>query len=590
MNELNVWESSNRYKDISIEDFLQKIKNGEIKDLYIGRKFTPGDQITNMLEKSNNKIINYTSDQHPITFPINPIFGYPSISIEYFKKYEKEIKEAFLYSYEHTSDKYYAIYDFTFSQELLDKLLEIENVTLSFYNVKLTPQQLKQIKDKHIDATLDRKQISSRYIFGYTTFMEAKTQKRFYLSKNDLEVCNIDDFIYFNPEAVFSLHEYNYANEEEYLEKTFTFMEKLDQLNKNFGFNIKIEKRSTLKKFLQKYHFKNVYINHITNDLYDYPYQEYMEEEKILDSLVEPILKANLSPMERFIAVYNIVKNFKPYKENSNDVNQSRFLRYILHNDFMVCVGYAKLLECLLERVGINANGIGVMTDVSYDEGFDQDKPEEKPVDLRGHARVIVSLDDDKYNIHGLFMSDPTWDNGLDKDYLNYSLMTMDNMTIDNRMFSFSIIDPLLSFHSFKEFVRQVNFILKRTIDVETQREERSNISYPKIVLDVYRIVCKGILHNIRCDIKNSYFQDLLKKCQTEQDYQDFLTELGHYLLERINQPISRDVLFKVNDNIRKRINNWDTTTAKMDTENRDLAKFPYEVPKDDEHMIIPRR
>ena len=69
--------------------------------------------------------------------------------------------------------------------------------------------------------------------------------------------------------------------------------------------------------------------------------------------LIEPIKNSNLSPLEKFIAIYNVVKNFKPYKESPDQLEESRYLRYILNNEYMVCVGYAKLLKILCEKVGI---------------------------------------------------------------------------------------------------------------------------------------------------------------------------------------------------------------------------------------------
>ena len=64
-----------------------------------------------------------------------------------------------------------------------------------------------------------------------------------------------------------------------------------------------------------------------------------MEEEKKLEELVKDIKTSNLSQFEKFIAVYNIVKNYKEFKENENNRDQARALRYILDNEYMVCVG-----------------------------------------------------------------------------------------------------------------------------------------------------------------------------------------------------------------------------------------------------------
>ena len=317
--------------------------------------------------------------------------------------------------------------------------------------------------------------------------------------------------------------------------------------------------------------------------------QRLIDEEKILNDLIEPIKKADLSPLEKFIAVYNIVKNFKPYKENKDDLMQSRYLRYILHNDYMVCVGYATLLECLLDKVEVPADYISVIADTSYDGGFDQNNPTEKVVEQSGHARVIDNMDDDKYNIHGLYMSDPTWDNGLKKDYLNHALMTFDNMTIDKRMFFFTFYHPILSFHSFNEFSRQVNYLLKHKINEAVNSKYKIYDNMNEIVLAAYKWVAKEILKTIECDDKIRYFKSLLNECECEKDYENLFTELGHYLLIRINKPIDKEIIMQANDEVRRKIDGINENTARMDFSEIDLKVFPYQIPDDESHDITAR-
>ena len=81
----------------------------------------------------------------------------------------------------------------------------------------------------------------------------------------------------------------------------------------------------------------------------------------ILNIMVKDIKTSNLSPFEKYIAVYNIVKSYKKYNYFLGDEDKdqkyskhSRNINLILLNDFIVCAGYAKLLEILLNIVGIN--------------------------------------------------------------------------------------------------------------------------------------------------------------------------------------------------------------------------------------------
>ena len=58
---------------------------------------------------------------------------------------------------------------------------------------------------------------------------------------------------------------------------------------------------------------------------------------------------------------------FKEYKECEKDKSEARNLYKILDNEYMVCVGYAKLLSDLLSKLNINNTTLGITIDVSYE-------------------------------------------------------------------------------------------------------------------------------------------------------------------------------------------------------------------------------
>lgn len=137
---------------------------------------------------------------------------------------------------------------------------------------------------------------------------------------------------------------------------------------------------------------------------------EILEIEEILDLFVSDIKNSDLSPYERYIAVYSMVKSFKEYKyyKNSREEDikypdESRNIYFTLFNDYMVCVGYVFLLKKLLKKVGINS--IEVSTTIGKSP---------KP----NHAKCLVNIVDPKYNIDGYFMNDITNDNSIsEKDF-----------------------------------------------------------------------------------------------------------------------------------------------------------------------------
>ncbi len=129
----------------------------------------------------------------------------------------------------------------------------------------------------------------------------------------------------------------------------------------------------------------------------------------------------DLSPVEKLAFGYDIMKTFE-YKEATNeDVFESREPYKIIKTGNIVCVGYTNMLAEILK----GTEGIS-FTDFSVSCYKEDDKT------LSGyHSRGLVKVDDDKYNIHGVYVVDPTWDsykkNGnerLGKDYTALDLYT----------------------------------------------------------------------------------------------------------------------------------------------------------------------
>ena len=118
-----------------------------------------------------------------------------------------------------------------------------------------------------------------------------------------------------------------------------------------------------------------------------------IDSEKFLNMIVDDIKSRNLSPFEQYLLVFQLVRNFKYYKEEcaGESLSKSRGLYRILNNDYIVCAGYTELLVTLCERLGINAKFERLIS---------------KSV---AHARPYFHLIDEKYGIDGFYISEPTW-------------------------------------------------------------------------------------------------------------------------------------------------------------------------------------
>ena len=128
----------------------------------------------------------------------------------------------------------------------------------------------------------------------------------------------------------------------------------------------------------------------------DATYEEFLNMRSTIDYYKELIETSDLSPVEKVAYVYDILKTMR-YQENHEDKSRSRNIHAIVTDGNIVCVGYAAFAKQLLNELGIKCLNVGVTCKAQ--EGTDG-----------GHARNIVRVDDDKYNIHGIFALDITWD------------------------------------------------------------------------------------------------------------------------------------------------------------------------------------
>ncbi len=159
---------------------------------------------------------------------------------------------------------------------------------------------------------------------------------------------------------------------------------------------------------------------------------EAIQTEEKIRSLLEPVMmiKNQLSPFELYTKLYEIVKDFKEYRmeEETMYYGESRSVSEILFNDYIVCAGYVNLLQTFCKRFGLTTGYMPVS--VMHDE-------QENPT-ITNHVRLFVHLNDEKYDIDGVYISDPTWDSMGETKY-NHLLMTFEE--IDRERDSKGIFD-----------------------------------------------------------------------------------------------------------------------------------------------------
>lgn len=616
MKFVNIWDLSN-FKNLQytndINVLLELIKSGKILSIRIQDRFELGDKVNSTIEAVFAKkgvSVNFVSDDKPILISSNDLIP-TYISIKFYQAHEREIKEAYYEYFATSTNNYISIPSFAYTPQLIDILIKKDVEWIDFYDIELTEDEIKKLKDNFINATVHNNgesiQVSSNIAIGNYSRKQIEKENHLFLSLQDLVNSNLDNVIYINNNSKISiLNREKGFSEEDYYKVVKDLLEHLSKAGKHYVVEFDVDNRSVFKEVFNGKQFANVDL-FIKNDLYNYPYEDYLEEEKRLDKLVEPIKSKNLSPLERYLAVYNIVKNFKPYKENTNQYEESRYIRYILDNEYMVCVGYAKLLEVLCEKVGIRTTDLSVGVDISYDKDV---STSETPVEYGGHARCMVSIDDDKYGVHGIYVADPTWDNNLAENRLNFALMTSAKTVTGKRMLFYDMYHPILDINTFDDFNKQVNYLFKRHLEevnktqslflydylsFQEQVRMKEDIVYRDKMISKVRIVMayqktiEALLSTITCELEVNKFYKELYECKTEKDFTNLLTNIGHYLLTRVNQPVSSETVIMASVNATAIIKGLSEEEKQAEYErtrknlyDRELIQFPYQVEEPD--------
>ncbi len=216
---------------------------------------------------------------------------------------------------------------------------------------------------------------------------------------------------------------------------------KKDKFNINFYINI-YDRRNFLYEAFDDYEQNCRIIVYNQTDI-DAPsnMNEYIAEEKKIYEMMEFFYsqEEKLSPFEKLLWLYHDVCSFRTYQmeEEWEDADISRTLHKILFNDKITCVGFCRLLIDMARRVGLE-----IWEVLSMDEDF------------YDHMCSLVSLQDDKYDIHGVYLLDPTNDNETDKSfYLLSRFMLTPEQCLTNTMTSLYIAGySLFSDYSYGEF------------------------------------------------------------------------------------------------------------------------------------------
>ena len=597
---INIWSS--KKKDTchflyTIEDLILYINSSNNIDILIQDNSKTDDPLCRLdYNLSKNIKVTYTDKEYPITI-INHNRRTEKILINtnFYNTHKEAIKKIItskLLEKIANNPPYISVPDFIVDENFINEFIlsdKLEGISIyiqKILGINFNNKDIEKLQKAYRNVHYDNNEISSDRVIETYTMKGIKESNNISLTTNlsekDLENFKYIDnnkVIFINPNERFyiKINIESHYNEREYFEKIKNILNVINTHNKSYTIGIKVRNRELFEQsnIIKLYPNINFIID---NDLHRYTLDEYLKEEEKLNLLVKPIKESNLSPYEKFIAVYNIVKQFKPYKENDEKPEEARYLRHILNNEFIVCVGFQTLLETLLHKVGIPVMEIGVKVDNEYKEN--------KGSNLSGHARNIVKIDDNKYNIHGIYITDATWDNSMNFDLYRFINLTFDETKEGRHIEKLESFDLLLDFHNPKEFSEKINFYIKNEIHSNKRPKteiEKITRAYEYLFYDILYILEK-LDYDKYIYFFNKYNNDISKLIEKieisemlsqpnnnlkdlDNLFSEFLTEYLKYIIPLSNNKIDNKILYEAIKEVKRVIKNYDENTINKEFE-----------------------
>lgn len=262
--------------------------------------------------------------------------------------------------------------------------------------------------------------IAKKVSFNTDSYKKLNVDKYLGYDKTNLTI-NLPFNLYFIEDCLYS--------EEDDFDKLLKYINDIEILNIKFNSLDVVDKViSTIFKIEKKIGKKIKFINCITDNrtitdieklrfledgriikiwyedgITDCSIDEFIVMRKYIDSILSSI-NNKLSNFEKVIYVYDIVKKFNYKSSLDNHSMDGRQLHKIFNTGNIVCSGFSRVITEVLNELGIRS---GIYKLITKDNEL--------------HARSLVHIVDDKYNINAIYSMEPTWESAINTDYA-YSL------------------------------------------------------------------------------------------------------------------------------------------------------------------------
>ena len=261
---------------------------------------------------------------------------------------------------------------------------------------------------------------------------------------------------------------------------------------------------------------------------------EFINMRQILSFFKNEYSTYNLSNLEKITLCYDFTKFFSYNVEIRDYKTDSRSVAKSLYTGYIVCEGYAKIFCALLKELGIDSNLVYI---------------KDKKNNRGGHGRLIVNIDDSKYNIKSPYAFDPTWDSNHEdylvstdekEEYKSKKDFKENDIAIRKLPSSIRYLDYLVPLNEYSLYFKD------EEIDRIVKYSTGEKVPLTNELLN-YMNSCNG---REKTRIDYSLFDSLIRKIKKIEGYSD--NQIDYYINDALN--IMKKERYKINDNLVKKV------------------------------------
>lgn len=206
-----------------------------------------------------------------------------------------------------------------------------------------------------------------------------------------------------------------------------------------------------------------------------------------INSVVNHIKKEEFSPFEAVCFIHKMITSNFLYKENEEKPTLARSVIGVLNSDNIVCVGYSLLVKAIIDKL----ENVDIKSDIIVIQlhSESENMVSEYLNAGTGHMQNLIFINDEKYNIHGVYIVDTTFDSKnanfpRGKGIANFMLPVMDILNYNHttiRQYD-NNLDEMLGMVGIKSYCPEIPPVIEKY-------QNQSNVIELEKLINCMRIV-----------------------------------------------------------------------------------------------------